>query len=267
LSIKLAIHGVAGRMGRRIVALASADSRFEIVAGLEIADHPSLGTDCGLLAGIGEISVLVADAGSGFDVIIDFSTPDSAMTALDLAIAHRACFVSGTTGLSPEMLDRMRSAGEKTGVFHASNFSKGISALSAIVSFWARALPDADIEIVETHHRKKADSPSGTALELADRAAKSRGATIEEVGVFGRRGRLGPRTGEEIGVHAVRGGGVIGEHSVIFATPFESLIVEHRALSRDVFAAGALSAAAFIIGKTGFFGMQDLISTEGVGYA
>ncbi|MCK5833262.1 4-hydroxy-tetrahydrodipicolinate reductase [bacterium] len=259
--IKLAINGAAGRMGRRLIALADGDERFEIVAAIESMEHELIGIDCGILAGIGKLGIQISEESTLFDVIIDFSTLEGIDRALEIALENKAAIVSGTTGLTPELLDKMTISGESIGVFYSPNFSKGISVLASMSAFLAHTLPEADIEIIEMHHRDKADAPSGTALNLGEKIAEARGEILEDIAVYGRKGHTGKRINRELGIHAVRGGGVIGEHKVIFSTPYESLTINHCALNRDLFVAGALQAAAFVFDKIGFFGMQDLIPT------
>ncbi len=254
-------------MGKRLIALALEDGRFDIAGAFEASDSPSIGMDCGLLAGVGEIGIPISNDGCGFDVLLDFSSPEGAAKSLEVALDQRANLVVGTTGLSPEFIDRLRLASESIGVFQASNFSYGIAATASVVAHLAKTLEGSDIEIEEMHHRNKIDAPSGTALDLAAIAARARGEDLQRVAVFGRHGKTGPRRDSEIGIHSLRGGGVIGEHRVIFSTPFETVTIEHRAISRDVFISGALEASAFIFKKIGFFGMQDLISAKGAKYA
>ena len=265
--IRIAINGAGGRMGRRIVALAAEDARFEIAGAVEAAGHPAIGADCGTVAGIGPVGVAIGKDAQDVDAIIDFSTPIGTEAAMHSAIAGKAALVTGTTGLDEDFLRRLRDAGKKIGVFRASNFGLGIAALRDIAQRLARTFPNADIEIVEAHHRAKIDSPSGTAIDIARSIAETRDVQIEEVARFGRNGAVGPRSNDEIGVHSIRGGGIVGDHRIIFAMPHETIAIEHRAISRDLFAAGALEAAAFVFDKIGFFGMDDLISIEGEMYA
>ncbi|RKZ28263.1 4-hydroxy-tetrahydrodipicolinate reductase [bacterium] len=257
--IRLAVNGAAGRMGRSVIALAFYDDRFEIRAATEKEDHPQIGTDCGVPAGIGESGVLISETAGDFDVIIDFSDPEGLLTAIELALKNSAAIVTGTTGLDEKHLARLTEVSGKIGVFRASNFSRGIAAVTEIARKLASAFPGADIEIVEAHHRNKIDSPSGTALTIGKNIAEVRGKKLDDIMTSGRKGRTGPRPSGQIGFHSVRGGDIIGEHKVIFGLPYETVIIEHRAISRELFAAGALEAAAFIHGKTGYFDMEDLI--------
>jgi len=258
--IRLAINGALGRMGREIFALSLDDERFKVVGGIEIEGHSAIGKDYGIATGMKRIGIPISKNCSGFDVLIDFSTPEGTLKAVELALKNRATLVSGTTDLDEAHHRRFREVSKEIGLFWSSNFSRGIAALSDISAKLARIFEDADIEIIEQHHRDKADSPSGTAYKIAERIAESRQITIEDNVEFGRKGRTGPRKKGEIGIHSIRGGGIIGDHSVLFATPFENLIIEHRAISRHLFAHGALAAAAFIYGKVGYFDMNDIIN-------
>jgi len=243
-----------------VAALASADERFKIVAALESTGNAHLGEDVGTVAGIGKIGVPITETAVDFDVIIDFSSPTGAMTAVLVALENDAAIVTGTTGLNPEEFEVLMDAANNIGVFTASNFSRGIAALREVATKLARDLPDADIEIVEAHHRMKADSPSGTALLIAEDLAAARNEKLDEIARYGRHGKIGPREDREIGISAVRGGGIIGEHSVILALPYETITIEHRVVSRELFAVGALDVAVFIHDKIGYFEMKDLIN-------
>mgnify|MGYP006292996397 CR=1 FL=1 len=250
----IGINGAAGRMGRLLVAEACEDERFRIVAAREHPGSEFIGEDCGEVAGIGEIGVAIAGGLTGAEVVIDFSTAEGAMDALEYCLEAEAALVTGTTALEEEHYDRLYSAGKQIGVLAASNFSLGVAALREVAAELAGRFPDADIEIIEAHHNRKADSPSGTALSIADSISEVR--MLEPV--FGRRGRVGPRDNTELGIHSVRAGGIIGEHRIIFGMPHETIILKHRAVSRKLFAWGALEAGAAISGKTGYFEIQDL---------
>ncbi len=258
--IRLAVNGAAGRMGRMVVKLAACDERFELVGAIEIPCHQQLGTDSGVVAGIGTNGLPITESAQSFEVLIDFSTPNGTLSAIEMALTEKAALVTGTTSLGEEHHTALMDASRTIGVFQASNFSLGITALAQIVGNLAKSLPKADVEIVEAHHAAKADSPSGTAITLAKEIANARGTTLDNVAVFGRHGRLGTRPPEQIGIHAIRGGGIIGDHRIFLTLPYESIILEHRAISRELFAAGALEAAAFIHEKTGYFDMKDLMN-------
>ncbi len=249
-------------MGRMLVALAANDSRFAVAAALDRPECGLIGTDVGVIAGIGEIGVPVTQTSTEFDVIIDFSSPYGTEMAIDLALDTKASIVCGTTGLDDALLRKLNDASAQIGVFFAKNFSRGIALCTEIAKQMARAIPEADIEIIESHHRNKADAPSGTALDLARGLCETRGLDFGRDIIYCREGHTGVRPKDRIGINAVRGGGIVGEHRIIFAMPFETLTIEHSAISREVFAAGALDASEFIFGKIGFYQMKDLLNQK-----
>jgi len=249
--LNIAISGAAGRMGRTLVRLAAADPELALAAALERADHPDLGRDAGELAGADRLGVSIASSLEGdIAALIDFSTADAMGDRLALAVARRAAFVVGTTGLDAHAGAALEKAAESVPVLAAPNMSVGVNLLFGLVGDVARRLGKTyDVEIVETHHRFKADAPSGTALRLAERLADALGRDLSRDAVHGRQGRPGPRGAREIGLHAVRAGDVVGDHTVIFASLGERVEITHRAHSRDAFALGALRAAKFLAGK------------------
>ncbi len=247
-------------MGKMLVTLAQKDERFSITAALEKEANLFLGSDAGLTAGISQIGINITKEASDFDVIIDFSDPYGTLTALDLALDKGSALVVGTTGLDDSTIEILKTVSEEIGIFIASNFSRGIALCKEISARTATGLPNADIELVEAHHRNKIDAPSGTALDLARGLAATRKLDFDEQVIYGRKGRTGPREADEIAINTIRGGGIVGEHRIIFASPFETVVIEHRAISRALFAAGALDAAEFVYGKKGFFDMNDLIN-------
>ncbi len=246
-------------MGRSIIKLAVTDPRFSIVSALESSNSEHLGMDVGTAAGIGPIGIEIGTEAENFDVIIDFSSPDGTKSALNMALKIKSALVTGTTALPQNVIDDLKSASAEIGIFSASNFSVGIALCGDLTSQAAKRLPSADIEIVEAHHKNKADAPSGTALELARKIVEARNLNFEKDIVYCRDGKDCSRKPNEIGISAVRGGGIIGEHRILVAMPYETLIIEHRAISRDVFAGGALDAAEFVVGKTGYFVINDLL--------
>lgn len=198
------------------------------------------------------------------DVVVEFSSPQGCREAARACAARGAALVSGTTGLLAEDEAALRDAAKTIAVVRASNFSLGVAALRRALSAALRGLAGWDIEIVERHHRGKADSPSGTALTLANDAAAARGLTAERVLRFGRHGRVGPRSADEIGVHAIRGGTWIGDHSVLVAGEGEWLELRHVAQDRLAFAHGALAAARFAAGRkeAGLYNIEDVLESE-----
>lgn len=260
--LSIAISGAAGRMGRTLVRLAAADPELALAAAIERADHPKLGQDAGELAGAGRLGVpLASSMEADIGALIDFSTPEAVRERAALAVARRAALVVGTTGLGPEANAALEKAAATVPVLAAPNMSAGVNLLFELAGEVARRLGDGyDVEILETHHRFKADAPSGTALRLAERVASALGRDLATDAVHGRQGRPGPRNAREIGLHAVRAGDVVGEHTLVFASLGERVELTHRAHSRDAFALGALRAAKFLAGRPpGQYGMAEVL--------
>jgi 4-hydroxy-tetrahydrodipicolinate reductase len=262
LSIKLAIHGAAGRMGQRVTALASQDSRFKIVAALESASSSKLGQDAGLVAGVGELGVPLGVVGeSDADVVIDFSVPDGAIAVVDHCRKFKKPLVVATTGFEPDQREFVIAASKTLPLVFAPSMSTAVNVVMKLTEIAGKALRDlpsgVDVEIIERHHRFKEDSPSGTALKFGEIVAKAMGQTSH---VHGREGRPGARPRNEIGYHAVRTGDNPGEHTIIFGMLGETLELRVAASNRDCYAQGALMAAAWLIGKpAGLYGMNDVL--------
>jgi 4-hydroxy-tetrahydrodipicolinate reductase len=260
----VALSGAAGAMGRQVVRLVAASEDCELVAAVERADHPDLGQDAGELAGAGALGVpLSAELTGEGDVLIDFSAPEAACAGACACAARGMAVVIGTTGLSPEQRRRIEEeAAARVPVLIAPNMSVGVNLLFALAEEVASALgPGYDVEIVEAHHRRKVDAPSGTAMELLRRVCRATGREAESDARHGRRGATGPREAREVGVHAVRGGDIVGDHTVLFAGQGERLELTHRATSREVFARGALRAARFLVEQApGLYSMQDMLA-------
>ncbi len=264
--MRIAVNGAAGAMGRRVVALAARDERWQLVAALERTGHADLGADAGALAGVGALGVALTDELAGEpEVLIDFSTPGSTVARARQCAERGVALVIGTTGLSAEQAGEIEGdAASRVPVVMAPNMSVGVNLLFRLAEEVAGALAGYDVEIVEAHHRRKVDAPSGTALELGRRVCRALGREPEAALICGREGRGGPRPDGEVAIHAVRGGDVVGEHTVIFAGPGERIELTHRAGSRDVFAAGALRAAAFVAGcSPGLYSMEDVVGEGG----
>jgi 4-hydroxy-tetrahydrodipicolinate reductase len=256
---RLAVVGASGRMGRAVVRLAR-EAGLDLVCAVATTD---VGRDAGELAGIGPIGTPVADAFAAIeharaDVAIDFSSPAATLALAPVAAAAGTAIVSGTTGLGDDARAALERAASRVPVLWEPNMSLGVHVLASLVARAATELPDWDVEIVETHHRAKVDAPSGTALRLAEAVQKARaGARL----VHGRHGRPGARAAQEIGMHALRGGDVVGDHVVHLFGGGERIELTHRATSRDVFAHGSLRAAAWIVGKTaGTYTLADVLS-------
>lgn len=258
---KIAITGAAGRMGRRIAALAIESEQFDIVAALEAAGSQLIGQDVGELAGAGRFGVKVtAGLEQTPQVVIDFSTPEASLALLETCRQKGVGIVIGTTGFTPSQQAAIADAAASIPVVFSANMSVGVNVLLKIVAETAKALGgDYDIEIAETHHRFKKDAPSGTALALAKSICAALGKDAGETMVYGRGGQC-PRKPGEIGMHALRVGDTIGEHSVYFGNLGETITISHSAHTRDTFARGALRAAAWLAGKKpGLYSMADVL--------
>jgi len=259
---KLAVVGAAGRMGRRIVALAVESEQFEVVAATDAKGHPDIGKDIGLLAGAGTLGVPLTDSYMpGSDVVIDFSLPEAARNTLRHCTENRIPLVMGTTGLGRDQQAAVAESAERIPVIYGTNMSVGMNVLFALVGKAAAMLgPDYDIEIVEQHHRFKKDAPSGSAMTLAEKICQSTGRDFPECLTHGRQGKDAQRQTNTIGMHAVRAGDIVGIHSVICSTLGETVTLNHTAHSRDTFVRGALRAAKWLIGKDpGLYSMADVL--------
>jgi 4-hydroxy-tetrahydrodipicolinate reductase len=247
--MKLAIVGAAGRMGKRLVALAKEDHDLDIGAAKEAAECPLIGQDAGTVAGVGELGIKISEGFEGqIDCIMDFSNPQALPETVDEARRRQIPLVVGTTGLKAEHNAMLEQASCEIALIAAPNYSVGVNLLFKIAEQVAWTLgDDYDAEIIEIHHRFKVDAPSGTALGLAKAIASAREVNLEQVAVYGRQGRTGERPREQIGIHAVRAGDVVGEHTVIFSCLGERVELVHRAHTRDAFAQGALRAAKFLM--------------------
>ncbi len=237
-------------MGQAVATAAAADAGVAIVARF---DRPGLA---------GEGLVSVEQALGACDVVIDFTSPGASAALAAMAAGRGVALIVGTTGLSAQETRRIDEAAQRVAVVRSGNFSLGVNMLMGLVAQAARALPAEtyDIEIVESHHRRKVDAPSGTALMLGEAAARGRGVALSEVSKRGRDGINGPRPAGEIGFAALRGGGIVGEHSVMFAAEGEVLTLTHSAINRDLFAGGAVAAAKWAAGRPpGAYDMQDVL--------
>lgn len=247
--VDVVVYGSAGRMGQAVVRAILQSKQARLAAALVrpgsgLADEP-LDRVFGNLLRTVDFSTSL-DPELPCDVLVDFSGPNSFDAALALAVQRRAAFVSGTTGLREDQHAAMHHASRTIPVLWAANFSLGVAMLVRMARRVAAVFPEWDCDIVEMHHARKQDAPSGTAIVLGQAVADGHGATFEEQAVFARLGQIGPRKTGEIGFASLRGGDVVGEHTVIFATDSERLELTHRAGSRDIFARGALAAAIWI---------------------
>ena len=263
--INVTVTGAAGRMGKRLVALVSESSRLRLAGATEAPGHPALGKDTGEVAGCGPLGIALTDdlaqTLAQSDVVIDFTAPSATLHHLAQAVEHKRAMVIGTTGLSPDEMDQLRRHAASIPCVQAPNMSVGITVLLQIIGKVAQALgDDYDLEIIDTHHNKKKDAPSGTALKLGDVLAAAKGWDLEDAGVYARHGLVGERTNNEIGIQSVRAGDIVGDHTVLYAGPGERIEITHRAHNRDPFAHGALRAAEWVVNQPpGLYGMADVL--------
>ena len=254
---RVAVIGAAGRMGREVCRAAIETEGIELAGGTVEPGVPELGSDLGELCGSGKIDVTATeDPPESAGVLIEFTTPEATVAHLSYGRPH----VIGTTGLSEDQVSKVEKAAQSVPIVLAPNMSVGVNLLRDIVRELSAKLGEGyDIEVVETHHRNKKDAPSGTALFLAQAAAEGREKDLNEVAVYGREG-LSPRREGEIGIHALRGGAVVGEHRLVFYSGGEEVEVTHRVLSRRTFADGALRAARFAAdARPGLYSMADTL--------
>lgn len=262
--IRIVVAGAAGRMGLTLIRTISDTEGCVVSGALEAAGNPDLGQDAGTLAGLKPLGIALTDDPlpllAKADALVDFTTPKVSVTLAALAAQARIVHVIGTTGCSSDDDAKIRAAARHAVIVKSGSMSMGINLLAALVRRAARALPDFDIEIVEMHHRRKVDAPSGTALLLGQAAAESRGVSLSNNSVRVRDGHTGARPDGAIGFASLRGGTVIGEHQVIFAGPAERVVLTHVAEDRSIFAHGAVTAAKWGQGKKpGLYAMADVL--------
>ena len=262
----LVVVGAAGRMGQTLVRAIHETPGAELAGAVERAGSPALGQDAGELAGVGRLGVVITDdalpAFAKADGVLDFTAPAATVEFAGYAAQARIVHVIGTTGCSAEDEGKIAAAARHATVVKSGNMSLGVNLLSVLVEQAARALggEDFDIEVLEMHHRHKVDAPSGTALLLGEAAAKGRDVSLAENSLRGRDGHTGPRAPGAIGFAALRGGSVVGDHSVILAGPGERIVLSHHAEDRSLFARGAVRAALWAHGrKPGLYSMRDVL--------
>lgn len=267
--VKIAVAGIGGRMGGLIARLAVEDAEIELTGATELSGHRLVGESLASILNIKELQGVVSDnpedALKQADVYVDFTSPSATIKALEVCYQLKKSAVVGTTGLNEEQEGKIREFAQNIAIVFSPNMSLGVNLLATLVEKTASVLgADYDIEVVEAHHRMKADAPSGTAILLAKSAAKGRGWELEKCAVYGREGRPGARPAEQIGIMAVRGGDIVGEHTVFFAGNGERIELIHRAHSRDTFARGALRAVKWVAHKSpGLYSMMDVLGVKG----
>ncbi len=267
-TVKIGLAGAAGRMGQALVRQIAATPGAALAGGFDRAGIPPIGRDLGDLAGIGPAGVILADDGlelfATADAIIDFSTPQALHDNAELAAQNHIPYIVGTTGLGADEFAALKRAARHTAVVQSYNMSLGVNLVAAAVRKLAAQLDeDFDIEIVEMHHRMKVDAPSGTAILLGEAAAAGRGVALDDVSDRGRDGITGQRRRGAIGFAALRGGNVVGEHTVIFAADNERVEVTHKSGDRTIFARGAVKAAMWAKGRPpGLYTMNHVLGLD-----
>lgn len=259
------VCGVAGRMGKRLASLVLESDDLELAGGTEMPGHPAIGRDIGELIGAPALGLAVSDSLAAVvdkaQVVIAFTLPEATLADAAVCAAQGKAMVVGTTGFTEEQQTEFKRRVRPIPCVFAPNYSTAMNLLFKLVEEAALILGDEyDVEVVEAHHRFKVDAPSGTALRLAEKAAEGLGRNLDEVAVHGRQGIVGARTRKEIGIHALRAGDLVGDHTVLFGAPGECLELRHRATSRDAFAQGALRAARFVAGaEPKLYSMWDVL--------
>ena len=266
--MKIAVVGAAGRMGRELVRAVHGNDACTLIGAVEHAGSLALGQDAGLLAGLGKLGVVITDDAPELfakaDAVLDFTTPAASVDFAALAANARNVLVMGTTGISAADEAKIAAAARHATIVRSGNMSLGVNLLVALTRKVAAALdPDFDIEILEMHHRHKVDAPSGTALMLGRAAAEGRGVSLDDASVRVRDGHTGPRRRGDIGFATLRGGSVVGEHTVVLAADGEIIELRHHAADRGIFARGAVKAALWGRGKgPGLFTMMDVLGLD-----
>ena len=263
--IRVAITGAAGRMGKTLVQAIQESEGLVLGAAFEHPDSPVVGDDAGELAGVGKLDVPIsgnpADAVDDFDVVVDFTVPAATLALAEVCRAHGKALVIGTTGFSDSELSELQEAATDIALFMAPNMSVGVNLTFKLIEIAARALGDSvDVEVLEAHHRHKVDAPSGTALRMGEVLADALDRDLETDAIYGRQGITGARERKTIGFSTMRGGDIVGEHTVMFAGEGERIEITHRAQSRMNFAQGALRAVRYVNKKDpGLYDMQMLL--------
>ncbi len=266
--IKVIIAGAAGRMGQRIAAMIDRHPGLTYAAAFEAPGSPAIGKDAGELSGLGKNGVIVAEGLGAVieegDVIIDFTFHKATMEFAKMAAEYGKAMVIGTTGLTGEELEELARLAEKFPCVQAPNMSVCVNVIFKLDKKTAAILgDDYDIEIIEAHHNKKKDAPSGTAIKLGEMAAEGLDRKLSDMVVYERSGIIGERKSDEIGIQTIRAADIVGEHTVYFAGPGERIELTHRAHSRDHFAKGAATAAAWIVGReNGVYSMFDVLGLQ-----
>jgi len=263
--LNIGVTGAAGRMGRTLITACTQHPGTRVAAAVERSGNSLLGSDAGELAGLGRLDISLVDnledVIGAIDTLIDFTRPDASLANLSLCVRHRKNIVIGTTGFDPAQKQQIRDAADHIGIVFAPNMSVGVNLCLKLLDTAARVLgDDADIEIIEAHHRHKIDAPSGTALRMGEVVADALGRKLADCAVYGREGHTGERDRRTIGFETIRAGDIVGDHTVMFASDGERVEITHRASSRLTFANGAVRAANWLRDqRAGMYDMQDVL--------
>ncbi|HEU5202176.1 MAG TPA: 4-hydroxy-tetrahydrodipicolinate reductase [Nitrospira sp.] len=266
--IKVIVAGAAGRMGGRLVALIKDSTALTLAGAIEGKGHQALGEDAGEIAGCGKVSMPITEDLPALlkqgEVVIDFSTPDATLNHLRAVVQHRRAMVIGTTGFNALELEELKSMARQVPCVCSPNMSVGVNLICKVIGEMAKTLGDEyDIEVIEAHHRLKKDAPSGTALKIAEVLARALNRDLSQVGVYARKGLIGERKKQEIGIQTIRAGDIVGDHTILFGGMGERIEVTHRATSRDTFARGALRAAHWVVRQQpGLYDMMDVLNLK-----
>ncbi|MBF2718880.1 4-hydroxy-tetrahydrodipicolinate reductase [Psychrobacter sp. NG254] len=264
-TIKVGVIGAGGRMGRMLIEAVQNNPQTMLKAAIERQGSSLVGADAGEVAAVGCLDVQIVDdlqaVISNIDVLIDFSLPDATEKNMQICAEHGVAMVIGTTGFNEQQEQVLAKASEQIAIVYAGNYSTGVNLSLKLLGMAAKAFGnDADVEVIEAHHKHKIDAPSGTAYMMAEAVAEARGQNLKDVAVYGREGQTGEREAGTIGIHAIRGGEIIGDHTVMFIADGEVVEITHRARARMTFAAGAVRAATWIIKQeVGQYDMQDVL--------
>ncbi len=264
-SINVGVIGAGGRMGRMLIEAVQENPQTTLNAAIERQGSSLVGADAGEVAAIGRLDVQIVDdlkaVINDIDVLIDFSLPDATEQNMQICAANKVAMVIGTTGFNEQQEQVLTEASKQIAIVYAGNYSTGVNLSLKLLGMAAKAFGnDADVEVIEAHHKHKIDAPSGTAYMMAEAVAEARGQNLKDVAVYGREGQTGERKAGSIGIHAIRGGEIIGDHTVMFIADGEVVEITHRARARMTFAAGAVRAATWVIKQeVGQYNMQDVL--------
>ena len=264
-TINVGVIGAGGRMGRMLIEAVQDNPQTTLNAAIERQGSSLVGADAGEVAAIGRLEVQIVDdlkaVINDIDVLIDFSLPDATEQNMQICAANKVAMVIGTTGFNEQQEQVLKEASKQIAIVYAGNYSTGVNLSLKLLAMAAKAFGnDADVEVIEAHHKHKIDAPSGTAYMMAEAVAEARGQNLKDVAIYGREGQTGERETGSIGIHAIRGGEIIGDHTVMFIADGEVVEITHRARARMTFAAGAVRAATWVIKQeVGQYNMQDVL--------